>query len=173
MRARRYVLCALFTLALSYAFSGAQTRNDEAALKVRLCDLYEEPQAYAGKLISVRATIVGRDDPTLEEQAFSKQEPCSGVVYMTIVMELPKNVTPKPNFELQRNDSFKEYLKALKKPARIEATLEGRFDPIFVWRDRQRIRVGQGRGYGKKYSADARLVLRRMSDVVTWPIPRK
>jgi hypothetical protein len=92
---------------------------------------------------------------------------------MTIAMELPHNVTPKPDFDLERDDSFKDYQNALKKPTRIEATLEGRFDPVFVWRNRQRVRVGEGKGYGKKHFADGRLVLHRMSDVVAWPIPHK
>jgi hypothetical protein len=56
---------------------------------------------------------------------------------------------------------------------RIEVTLEGRFDPAFVWKDQKRIRVGDGNGYGKNHAADARLVLRKMSDVETRYMPRR
>lgn len=80
---------------------------------------------------------------------------------------------PKPNFDLERDSSFQKYEDARQKGMRIEATLEGRFDPVFSWKDRKRVRVGEGEGYGKKHSADARLVLYKMSDVDTRYLPRK
>jgi len=158
---------------LSSSFSRAQARNEGAPLKVTMCDLYNDPQKYAGKMIEVRATIAGYRDPKLEQPAFAPQEPCAASGYMTIGLELPQNAKPKPKFDLIRDESFQKYAEALQKPMRIEATLEGRFDPTFIWRNHKRERVGEGEGYGKQDSEDGRLVLYRMSDVETKYIPRK
>jgi hypothetical protein len=144
---------------------------DSVPLTVRLCDLYTHPEQFAGKMIEVRASIVGRRDPSIEFPASSKQQPCSA--YMSIALEFPSAVAPKPHFDLERDGAFQKYQEALQKPVRIEATLVGRFDPAFVWKDRHRFRVGEGPGFGKKHSSDARLVLRDMSDVVTWYMPRR
>jgi hypothetical protein len=140
-------------------------------MKVALCDLYKNPEQYAGKMVQVRATIVGHGDPALEEAVFTRQDPCGA--YMSIALEFPQKVTPKPNFDLEKDSSFQKYEDAVQKGMRIEATLDGRFDPVFTWKDRKRVRVGEGAGYGKKHSADARLVLQKMSDVDTRYLPRK
>jgi len=55
----------------------------------------------------------------------------------------------------------------------VEATLQARFDAVFVWKDRKRVRIAEGQGFGRKHAADARLVLQRMSDVITRNIPRR
>jgi len=92
---------------------------------------------------------------------------------MTIGLEFPGNVKPNPQFDLIRDESFQKYAEALDKPMRIEATIEGRFDPVFIWRNHKRERVAEGKGYGKKHYEDARIVLQKMSDVVTKYMPRK
>lgn len=148
-----------------------RAQADSAPLKASLCDLYTHPEQFAGKMIEVRAGIVGHRNPSIESPASSRQEPCS--VYMGIVLEFPGDVTPKPPFDLERDAAFQKYQDALQKPMRIEATLVGRFDPVFVWKGQHRLRVGEGTGFGKKHSADARLVLRSMADVMTWYMPRR
>jgi hypothetical protein len=158
---------------LSSTLTGAEPQNESTLLKVTMCDLYRDPQKYAGKMIEVRATITGHRDPKLERPAFAPQEPCEGSGYMIIGLELPQNVKPKPEFDLLRDEPFQKYTEALQKPMRIEATLEGRFDPTFVWRNHKRERVGEGEGYGKKRSEDGRLVLYKVSDVETKDAPRK
>jgi hypothetical protein len=47
------------------------------------------------------------------------------------------------------------------------ATLEGRFDPVFVWKEKRHIRLADGEGFGKKHRYDGRLVMRRISEVKT------
>jgi hypothetical protein len=158
---------------LSGSFARAQSQSEGAPLKVTICDLYNDPQKYAGKMIEVRATIAGYRDPKLEQPAFAPQEPCGASGYMSIGLELPQNVRPKPEFDLIRDEAFQKYAEALQKPIRIEATLEGRFDPTFIWKNHKRERVGEGEGYGKKHSEDGRLVLHKVSDVETKYIPRK
>ncbi len=86
---------------------------------------------------------------------------------MALIAELPDNVRPKPAFSLEPNASFTEFQGALNKHVALFATLEGRFDPVFVWREKKHIRVGEGDGFGKKHRYDGRLVLRRISDVKT------
>lgn len=157
---------------LSGSFARAQSQNGGAPLKVTMCDLYNDPQKYAGKMIEVRATI-GNRDLRIERPTFTPQDPCAASGYMAIGLELPQNVRPKPEFDLIRDESFQKYSEALQKPMRIEATLEGRFDPTFIWRNHKRERLGEGEGYGKKHAEDGRLVLHKLSDVMTKYIPRK
>lgn len=123
-----------------------------------------------GKMVEVRATIVGYRDPTVELPSFSRQEPC--FAYLNIALEFPQNVSPRPPF-VERDASFRKYEEALQKPMPVEATLQARFDAVFVWKDRKRVRIAEGQGFGRKHAADARLVLQRMSDVITRNIPRR
>lgn len=154
-------------------YSKAQSGANGEPLKTTMCDLYKNPGAYAGRMIQVRATIMGFRAPELEQPSFLPQEPCSAPGYMRIALELPQGVQPRPPFDLIADASFEKYQAALRKPMRIEATLEGRFDPVFIWQNHKRIRISDGKGYGKNHFADGRLVLHKMSDVATWAIPRR
>jgi hypothetical protein len=163
-----YAVCS-WLLVLPYAsFSWGQP--SPAPVKVSYCDLVTRPEQFAGKMVEVRATIVGYRAPSVEMPTFSPQEPCSA--YLNIALEFPNDLASKP-FDPVRDATYQEYQQGLQKPMRIEATLEGRFELVFVWKDRKRVKFGEGRGFGKKHSADARLVLRRMSDVVTRYLPRR
>jgi hypothetical protein len=173
MRARMCRITFCLTLSLWGTFALGRPENETTSLKVTMCDLYTTPQKYAGKMIEVRATIVGYQGPTLEPPAFAAPEPCAASGYMKIALELPQTAKPKPDFELVQDESFKKYEEALQKPMRIEATLQGRFDPVFVWQNHKRVRVGEGQGYGKSHSADGRLLLRKIDDVVTRYMPRR
>jgi hypothetical protein len=173
MRASNLLMSFSLVLLLLGSVEGTRSQTDSLPLKVTMCDLYKNPQMYAGQMIEVRSTIVGYRDPILERPAFSPQEPCSASGYMIIALELPQDVKPKPGFDLIRDLSFQKYEESLKKPMRIEATLEGRFDPVFIWQNQKRERVGNGDGYGKKHDHDGRIVLRKLSDVEAKPIPHK
>jgi hypothetical protein len=35
-------------------------------------------------------------------------------------------------------------------PVAVFVTLEGKFDPVFVWRAKKRIRIGGGNGFAKE-----------------------
>lgn len=142
--------------------------------EVTLCDLYQHPEQYNGKMIKVRGGSISglrledivHDLPT---------EKCSG--YLSIIVVFPDQVKPAPDFELARDESYKKLYDSLHspRPIHIDATYEGRFDLAFVWRDHQRIRVGQDgvKGYGKQHEYDARLVLQQVSDVWAMPLPRR
>ncbi|MFN8009047.1 MAG: hypothetical protein U0V70_18865 [Terriglobia bacterium] len=163
-----HACCWLIVLPLASLCWGQPTTGP---VKVSYCDLVTNPEHFAGKMIEVRATIVGYKAPSIEMPAFLPQELCSA--YLNIALERPENIEPRPSFELEKDSSYQKYREALQKPTRIEATLEGRFDLAYVWKDRKRIRVAEGSGFGRKHSADARLVLKRMSDVKTWQMPRR
>ncbi|MEI9977030.1 MAG: hypothetical protein WDO73_36260 [Ignavibacteriota bacterium] len=144
--------------------------HEQAPLKVTMCDLYENPALYAGRMVEFRASVIGYgNDRHLDD--FSRQEACSA--YMWIAMQFPQDVKPKAEFNLERDVDFEKYENALHRGLNIEATVVGRFDPVFVWRDKHRVRVGPGEGFGKKHLADGRLVLERMCDITTHYVPKR
>ena len=77
-----------------------------------------------------------------------------------MLAEFPENVRPTPPFTLEQNTSLGELKVGLHRPVAVWATLEGRFDPVFVWRAKKRIRVGEGNGFGKKQRYGGRLIVR-------------
>jgi hypothetical protein len=139
-----------------------------------LCDLYQRPEEYAGKVVKVRGASVGdlRIESTLHD---SSAKPCSA--YMRLIVVFPDQVKPAPAFQLIRDESYEKLDQALRspEPVHIDATYEGRFDPVFVWRDHKRIRVGQGhaKSHWIKHQYDGRIVLRQVSDVWTMRPPHR
>ena len=91
----------------------AEAETDSVPLKVSVCDLYKSPEKYSGKIVEFRATVSGYRDPSVEQPAFTRQEPCSG--YMSIALEFPQNVQPKPAFDLERDSAFQKYEDAVQK----------------------------------------------------------
>jgi len=172
MKAIARVTCVCFLLLTG----GGVCWGQEASKPVEatLCELYQNPEQYAGKMIKVRGGSVGglHIEDLLHD---SHAEPCPA--YMRIIVVFPDQVKPAPGFQLVQDESYKKLAEALHYPGpmHIDATYEGRFDAAFTWRDHKRIRVGQGNegGYGKKHEYDARIVLRQVSDVWAKPLPRK
>ena len=165
----------LFIFVLFAVMGYGQMDNQDTPLKVTLCDLYEHPGQYAGKMVAVRAGSVGglSLENTLHD---SPTQPC--LAYMRLTVEFPNGVKPAPSFQLVRDDSLRELEDALHHGGaiHIDATYEGRFDPVFVWRDHKRIRVSQdeeAKGFGKKNEYDGRIVLRQVSGVWAKPLPRR
>jgi len=160
---------SLVLLSLYAVLSYGQMAQD-APLKVTMCDLYEHPKQYAGKVVEVRANVSGNN---LSLDDFSNQKSCSA--YMRLHLELPHEVTPAPSFDVLRDEAYNELFEKLHRGMNVIAIYEGRFDPAFVWHDQKRIRVGEGtdKGYGKKHRYDGRIVLRKISEVLARPIPRR
>ena len=120
MRAiRRWTYASVFILSCCTADGQANIQPVEATL----CDLYQHPDQYAGKIVKVRGTIAGND---MWIDTFT-QKPCPS--WMSIVVIFPKHVKPAPDFDLVRDDSLKEFEDAMyrPRPIHIEATFEGRF----------------------------------------------
>jgi hypothetical protein len=162
------MFCYLLLLAPSVTCVGQHATNP---VEATLCDLYQHPEQYIGKMVKVRGSVAGN---YLWIDAFTEK---SCPTYMRLIVVFPDKVNPAPGFELVRDKSLKELEDALyhPRPIHIEATFEGRFDAAFYWRDQKRIAVGQSqvKGYGKKHDYDAQIVLYQVSDVVAKPLPRK
>jgi hypothetical protein len=165
---RVVVSCILFPTGWAVCWG----QNSVNPVQVSLCDLYEHPEQYAGKMVKVRGSGGLRVEDALHD---SHTEPCAA--YMRIIVVFPDHVKPAPGFQLVQDDSYKQLSKALRSPGpiHIDATYEGRFDPLFVWRDHKRIRVSQNdeKGYGKKHEYDGRIVLHQVFDVWAKPLPRR
>ncbi len=172
MKAIAQASCCLLLLTGCLLCWGQESSASPVA--ATLCDLYQHPEQYAGKMVKVRGGTVGdlHIEDTLHD---SHAEPCPA--YMRIVVVFPDQVRPAPGFELLKDESYRKFSEALHSPSpvHIDATYEGRFDPVFVWRDHKRIRVGQGNeeGYGKKHEYDGRIVLHQVSDVWAKPLPHR
>jgi len=164
--------CTYAVLLFWLAFCGAQEAL--TPVETTLCELYQNPEQYAGKMIRVRGGSVSdlRIENTRHDSPAVK---CSA--YMRLVVVFPDQVKPEPPFQLIRDESYKKLDEALHSPGpiHIDATYEGRFDPAFVWRNGKRIRVSQNqvKGYGNKHQYDGRIVLRQVSDVWTKRLPQR
>ena len=86
-------------------FSQAQASNQP--IDTTLCELYQHPDQYAGKMIRVRGTIAGND---MWIDAFT-EKPCPSS--MSIVVVFPNQVKPAPDFDLVKDDSFNKFEEAM------------------------------------------------------------
>jgi hypothetical protein len=158
---RLVVMIMSITLA---AFSAGGLRASRT--KVTLCELYEHPEKYAGTIVLVRANVAR--DLSLED--FSAQQPCRA--YMRLKAELPGRVETDQGVILVRDAALADLFGKLHQRMNVVATFEGRFDPRFVWRDKNRIRVSDEAGGGSgDDEVDGRVVLQRVTDVVARPRP--
>src|SRR5690242_17862824 len=78
----------------------AQTGQENVPIKVTLCDLAEHPERYAGKIVAVHATEMGKD---LWIEDFVNK-PCSA--WTQIIVVYPDRIKPPPGFALVRDDAF-------------------------------------------------------------------
>ena len=163
----------LLRVAMFLLTSPAWSQVAVQPVETNLCELYQHPEQYAGRMVKVRGGSV--NSLNIEDILHdTHQEPCPA--YLSIIVVFPSQVRPAPDFELIRDESFKRLEEALNSSTsiRIDATYEGRFDPVFAWRDHKRSVLGaRTTGYGKKHEYDARIVLRQVSDVWTIPLPHK
>jgi hypothetical protein len=162
--------CALLLASCTFCWG----QDGASPVEATLCDLYQHPEQYSGKMIKVRGGSVGelRIEDLLHD---SHAKPCPA--YMRIIVIFPDQVKPAPGFQVVRDESYKKLEEALHYPGpiHIDATYEGRFDAAFAGRDHKRIKLGQDKekGYGKKHEYDGRIVLHQVSDVWTKPLPRR
>ena len=158
-------ICVLLS-ALCTAMGRGQTEQQSqqsTAIKTTLCDLAEHPEQYAGKMVAVHATAMGKDF-WIEDFA---NKSCSSWTQVTVVY--PDQIKPDPGFGLVHDDALDKCFEVVRKGTSVEATYEGRFDVAYVWRDHKRVSVGTQNGYGKKGKYGARIVLRNISEVVARP----
>lgn len=152
------LLLALYTL-----LGRATAEQKNAPIKATLCELAEQPEKYAGRMVAVHANEMGKD---FWIEDFTNKS-CSS--WTGVIVVYPDLVKPAPGFDLLRDDAFNKFFEEVRKRKSVEATYEGRFDVAYVWRNHKRIDVGSDKGYGKKHRYGARIVLRQISDVVSRP----
>ena len=167
---RRSFGCMLLLIGWGFCW----TQDVPKPVQVTLCDLYQYPEQYAGRMVKVRAGAIS--DLSLDNILHdSPTRPCP--TYMRIIVEFPDQVTPAPGFQLVRDEPYKKLLEALhnRRATHIDATYEGRFDAAFAWRDHKRIKIGQDKekGFGIKHEYDGRIVLYQVSDVWAQPVPQR
>lgn len=130
--------------------------GQEAALKVEICDLAQNPKDYAGKMVRVRGQVnSGWTKPGKATGKFTIKQPFSSIRCVAqLVVVLPDKVRPKPDFEVRRDEAFEEFEKALRTSMTIEATFLGQFQS-----------AATGKQSGAARRAVLTLVLDRVSDV--------
>ena len=130
--------------------------------KVTLCDLAEHSETYAGKIIETQASVIGNDFWIAD---FSGAK-CSA--YMRLLLTFPKKIKPEATFAEVHDENYKMFLREVRGGTAVLVTVRGRFDPIFVWRNQQRVRLNQSqeRSFGRKDQYDGRIVFYSVSDVV-------
>ncbi|HZT68780.1 MAG TPA: hypothetical protein VFC10_03390 [Terriglobia bacterium] len=160
---RRALFFCVLLLAFYTVLGRAHAEQENAPIKATLCELAEQPEKYAGKMVAVHASEMGKG---FWIEDFTNKA-CSS--WAQVIVVYPDQVKPAPGFDLLRDDAFNKFFEEVRKGKNVEATYEGRFDVAYVWRNHKRIDVGSDKGYGKKHRYGARIVLRRISDVVSRP----
>jgi len=158
--------------AATSALGRGQPQSQPAAQKVSLCELAEHPEQYNGKMVEVRASVTGQD---LSIGDFEQKTPCSS--WMSVVVVLPDQVTPKPTFDVIRDDTFNRLFEGLHNGMNVQATFRGRFEAVYTWTNHKQVWIDdaqeKGKGFGKKGQYGGRIVLHSLSDVLARPVPRK
>ena len=159
------ISCCFCVLLLAFYTPIGRRHADQlsAPIKATLCELAEHPEQYAGKMVTVHASEMGKD---FWIEDFTNRS-CSS--WTQVIVVYPDQIKPAPGFDLVRDDTFNKFFEEVRKGKNVEATYEGRFDAAYVWRDHKRISVGTDKGYGKKQKYGARIVLRSISEVVARP----
>jgi hypothetical protein len=139
----------------------------DAPVDASLCDLYERPDDYDGRMVRLRGSLVGHN-PWIESPAPRSQPTCSA--YMRVVIALPEDIEPDPGFDLARDASLAEFIEAQSGPHNIHVTVEGLFVSYISVQDGVRVRA---RDPDRELDFDGRIVLRGVSDVVAYPIPAR
>ena len=145
---------------------------EPTAMRATLCDLAQRPEQYIGKLVEVPASVSGND---LSIDDFEQKPACPS--WMGVILVLPEQMKPKPDFDVVRDDPFNQFFADLRKGMNMQATFEGRFEAVYTWRNQKQVWIGEGganrKGFGKRGQYGGRILLRRVSDLLARPVPRR
>jgi hypothetical protein len=100
-------------------------------MSVDICDLAKTPQKYDGQMVALRAAIFKgwlRPGQTIKEFILTESSSSISCPGIHILVVVPASTRPKPNFDLELDDSFKAFENALHERTAIEGTFQGRFD---------------------------------------------
>jgi len=158
---RRLSLCSpLFAgVVLSILNCGlAQTLPPPAAGSVDLCDLYQHPETYQGKIIQVYARISG---PELELDDFPAKEACPA--RMRLKLEFPSeqvidrmDIETRADVNVLRHRYHKNQV----------ALIAGRFHAAYVHKGDQKLPVAgsPSQGYGLHHDFDGVILLQSLTE---------
>lgn len=174
MKVIRRLICGGVLLVAGYITCWGQDGAKPTPLT--MCELYEHPEQYSGKMVKVRGGSLGAELSISNVTLDGPVKTCSA--FLDIIVLFPWQVNPSPGFDVVRDESFAKLEDAINsRVMRIDATYEGRFDLLHVIRDGKRINVTTGkaerRRVGKMSYYDARIVLHQVSDVSAFEPPRK
>lgn len=152
----RLAVCALL-LTGAMSSNEAQTPTTTAD-RVTLCELYQHPEQYQGKVVQVYASISG-PELALDDLAASTACPAQ----MKLKLEIPsEHAIDQMNVETRAD------IKVLRRGyhANQIAVIAGRFNAAFVRRDgvRTAIAGGDPQGYGRGRDFDGVLVLQSLTE---------
>ena len=167
--------CSFLALAplLNGVLSDAQPGNEAVVIKTTLCELAQDPAAFNGKMVRIRASAMGWTIKDLWIDDFAQKPACTA--WMGVVLVLPEQVKPKPEFDTVRDASFQQFFDDVRS-MKVEAAFEGRFEGVYTWKQQRRVWIvstQDQKGFGKKGRYGGRIVLHRISDVVAHYIPRR
>jgi hypothetical protein len=151
----------------------AQSPNETLPAKTSLCQLAQNPEAFNGKMVQVRASAMGVAIKDLWIDDFEQKPACSA--WMGVIVVLPEQIRPHSGFDVVRDASFHEFCDKIR-TMNVHATFEGRFEAVYTWKDHKRIWIASAkgqRGFGRKGRYGGRIVLSRVSDVVAHYFPRR
>jgi hypothetical protein len=162
---------AALMLVLASSSTGRTVRQSgTSAAQVTMCDLYRNPEQYAGKMVQFRASVVRWDAKHFWLDDFAPSPGCKA--YMRVVTAFPNDVSPKASFQFVQDDSWRRVVEQVKS-SNVEAAFVGQFEPHFVWREHKRVKVADGAASKKQDDYDGRLVLLSVSDVIARPRSHK
>lgn len=159
----------ILTLILFHIPGFCQAEGKSEFIKTTLCELAEKPDQYIGKMVQVRAFVIGSDEIWLRDA-----QTCT--CYMGIIAVLTDDTKPRPDFVTKKDESFKKFIDDLNRGMNVLATFEGRFEAVYTFQDKQQIWINgsknKKKGFGKKGEYGGRIILHRISDVLSRPVPR-
>ena len=150
----------LIPVVLSVVLRCSSAAQVEEPLRVDPCNVTQQAEKFAGKVIEVRAVQI-----KLKRGEWGLRVDC----WPLVLLVLPKDVSPTPDFSLQKTPAFDMLLAARTERVSLTATFVGRFD----WsgsgapKGRNKLRL-----FGKS-KMSARFVLQRVSDPQRIVLPYK
>jgi hypothetical protein len=161
----------LLTLVIAQALGFCQAERDNMPIKATLCELAKNPEQYIGKMVEVKASVAGND---LWIDDFENKSTCG--CWMGVIVVLTEKTKPNPDFDTVKDESFKRLFEDLRAGMDVQATFEGRFEAIYTWQNQKQICLSnagkQQKGFGNKGQYGGRIILHRVSDIVSRRRPR-
>jgi hypothetical protein len=161
MRHRQWIL-SLGAAMVASGFNVPLLAEAREPLKTTVCELLSKPEQFSGKVVVFQADLINPRRMALKD---------GGCERVLLTFPRDPDTKPKAKFKLVEDESYKKLMASVgvlvpmppKKPGRITATFEGRFDSVFILRNGQKV---QRDPRPLRLAADeVRLVLRKVSDV--------